>query len=477
MINKTLLACAFLLQTCLGDTIKITQVSSGKSLEVTPISFGSGKLSFKQGGKTFTVPISSLTPDSRKAISKWHASSHEIKSGQQVAINKAIGHQLFLPGQSLWDETSTDTAKRLDWAQESFTGSISFRSYPSPQYSFLNAHPYCCTLYANDDKTVKNISMVFANKGDFGSTVGFGKDHFKPQGDLPTPSNLNEAIENDTKAISTQLTTILGEPAKQYYGEKSDRRKVLRWDFNNHAFILSTRENEYTHLLVTPSEIADKEGKQKFIKDQDLRRILAENLVKKDNGDTYIGNIPMVDQGPKGYCAPATFERAMRYMQVPADMYLLATIATKQGGGTNTNLLASEAKQIIRSKARRIKDLDLESDLSMRLVKRTIDKGIPILWHMRSLDKYNAIADARTAERTSIKDLNAWKLSIQQEADKVAPSLTEQNNNHASMIIGYNEATNEIAVSDSWGPEFALRWVHLDIAKAVTLSGGFVIDL
>ena len=44
------------------------------------------------------------------------------------------------------------------------------------------------------------------------------------------------------------------------------------------------------------------------------------------------------------------------------------------------------------------------------------------------------------------------------------------------MVIGYNEATNEVAVSDSWGPRYELRWVHLDIAKAVTSRGGFVID-
>lgn len=44
------------------------------------------------------------------------------------------------------------------------------------------------------------------------------------------------------------------------------------------------------------------------------------------------------------------------------------------------------------------------------------------------------------------------------------------------MVVGYNEATNEVGVSDSWGPRYELRWVHVDIARAVTSSGGFVID-
>jgi len=46
------------------------------------------------------------------------------------------------------------------------------------------------------------------------------------------------------------------------------------------------------------------------------------------------------------------------------------------------------------------------------------------------------------------------------------------------MIIGYNEATNELAVSDSWGPRYEIRWVHTDIANAVSskYNDGFVID-
>jgi len=54
--------------------------------------------------------------------------------------------------------------------------------------------------------------------------------------------------------------------------------------------------------------------------------------------------------------------------------------------------------------------------------------------------------------------------------------LAQKENYHICMIIGYNEETQELAVSDSWGPAYELRWVHIDIAKAVTSSGGFVID-
>ena len=40
------------------------------------------------------------------------------------------------------------------------------------------------------------------------------------------------------------------------------------------------------------------------------------------------------------------------------------------------------------------------------------------------------------------------------------------------MIIGYNKNTNEVAVTDSWGESFALRWVHVDEARATTWYDG-----
>lgn len=375
-------------------------------------------------------------------------------------------------------EDASEVAGRLKWKKESDTrDSSSFRNYPPASYGFANARPYCCTLYGGLGDKTASISIVFANKGDYGSNVGAGEDHFKPRGDLPPPENLNDAIDRDIRSISSVLIEILGQPNEQYYGEKEDRRKVKRWDYMDHAFILSERENEYAHMLIVPSEIADNEGKVKFVKDSDLRQLLSGNIARMENGDVYIDNIPMVDQGPKGYCAPATFERAMRYMLVPADMYLLATIATKNGGGTNTGLLAEESKRIIRSKARRIRDLSLEEDLSIRHISRYIDKGVPVLWQMASLPAYNDSANKLTEERRNVEDFGLWGSKVANEAARLVPNLHNNANHHICMIIGYNEQTSEIAISDSWGPRYALRWVHVDIAKAVTSRGGFVIDL
>ncbi|NWK55432.1 hypothetical protein HW115_07400 [Verrucomicrobiaceae bacterium N1E253] len=466
-----------------ADLIGVTQKKSGKTLQVEVINLAGNQLTFKtKNGKRYTIDTKTITKDSLQNIQS-HLEAQAAKSADAYGqINKAVSHPLFEGASSLWNQPAGDVAQRLKWPKESETDqSRSFRFYThrSPDYQFLGAHPYSATLYGGEDGNTTHLSLVFANKGDFGSTAGFGEDHFKKiHPETKPPTSLKEAIETDARLISTALTQCLGDPEKQYYGEKEDRRRVLRWNMGEHAFLLSEVDEEYTSLLIVPKANADLEGKVAFVKDSDLKQIVKKNVVTQSNGDILIKNIPMVDQGPKGYCAPATFERAMRYMLVPADMYLLATAATQPGGGTNTMLLADSCKRIVRSKARRIKDLDLEKDLKIRRIKTYIDKGVPILWCMRSLDSYNQIANKRTKERAAVNDFAAWKQDISAEAESVAPSMeNNESNHHICMIVGYNPETEELAVSDSWGKRYELRWIHIDIAKAVTSRGGFVIDL
>jgi len=403
---------------------------------------------------------------------------------RQVMINKSIGVELFSGDASLWESDAAIVARRLGWPSESEGDlSSSYRYYPRKDYGFLNAHPYSATLYAADNK-VAYFSIVFANKGDFNSSVGEAENHFKPVGtaDKKTES-LADAMKRDYKNIGDALTNALGDSTRQFYGEKTELNNVLRWDYKDHSFILSLEKGEFVRLLIVSKEVADARGKFKRMNDDELKVVIAKNVEKNEIGDVWVSNIPMVNQGPKGYCAPATFERAMRYMQVPADMYILASAATDPERGTNTELLSDIAKRQIISKGRRIKDVRLNS-LAIRSVKKYIDKGVPVLWRMRSLEDYNKIANKRSIERRSLvsiekatdEQIKAWADTLSEEADNVVDKLEKiQENHHICMIIGYNEKTNEFAVSDSWGRSYAIRWVHVDIAKAVTYGNGIII--
>lgn len=470
----------------LAKTVQIEQKSSGKVITIEVLDVKDGMLSFKMtNGKTYSIKLNELTDKSVTAVEKFikenpptQTEGDSKNSAIYEKLNEYIGHKLFANGKSLWKEKGATIAGRLNWELESLKESTSsYRLYTDLDYQFLGAHPYCVTLYGGKDDMPEQFSLVYANKGDFGSRLGFGPDHFKKMhpGENATGS-LEEAILMDQKLIAQKLTEALGKPTEQFYGEKEDRRKVQRWDITNHSFILSALEGEYVHLIIVPKENADADGRIDFVKDSDLKKIQLTNVRKEKNGDVWIDNIPMVNQGPKGYCAPATFERAMRYMHVPADMYLLATAATSPEGGTDTLKLAEDSKRIVRSKARRIRELNLDEDFEIKKLRKFIDEGVPILWQMRSLDAYNDIASERTIERQSITNMKEWAEKIQAEADTIKTTLTAPSNYHICLVIGYNEETNEVAVSDSWGPEYELRWVHADIAKAVTSLGGFVID-
>ena len=477
-VKRTWIPCLALMALAIGalpvhaQELKLTQKKNGKTLKVKPRKTKAGSLHFEHSGRTYIFPLEELTEDSRKEVEAW-------QKGKDAAIHEAIGLQIFKAGTALWEEKSGEVAKRLGWPVESSTsGCRSYRHYPESKTRFIGTRPYCCTLYGDDENMTDRLSMVFANKGDFNSMAGRGEDHFKKvvNGEK-VDMTLNEAIERDIEVIKERLTLALGKPTEQRYGEKEGRRDVLRWDHRGHAFILSQRDDEYAHLLIVDEETADRQGRAKLVKDADFAGILRKNLKKSDNGDVLITNIPMVDQGPKGYCAPATFERTMRYMKVPADMYLLATLATAPGGGTNTYLLAEEATRIIRSKGRRIKELELNEDLDMTEVKRYLNKGVPILWQMASIEDYNNAVNEMNRKRLKIDDVEKWKGEVKFYTDALLPVMHNQSNHHICMIIGYNEATGEIAVSDSWGPQYELRWVPIKVAQAITTGGGFVIDL
>ena len=190
-------------------------------------------------------------------------------------------------------------------------------------------------------------------------------------------------------------------------GQGNQKHKVKRWDWNGHSFLLAHVEEEYVGLSIVRASFADGGGRFARVSDGEMRERLEKNVTRSENGDVYIKNIPMVDQGPKGYCAPATFERAMRHAGVPSDMYLLATLATIAGGGTNTNKLYEEVAFTTRSKGgRTARQIQLKS-LAPNKIKRYIEKGVPILWRMCSLSGYNQIANARTRERRKVTECDS----------------------------------------------------------------------
>lgn len=388
-------------------------------------------------------------------------------------VNAACGAPLFADD-NLWDDEADLLAQRLKLPLESLTSDqSSFRLYPAADARFFGARPYSQALLAEDGKPA-GLSLVFANKGDAVAHVSGSLDNRDVAGRRSELRDNKEAIEQDAKTLAGALNSLFGTPSNARLGEGREmREKVLRWDWKGHAFLLSSPRGEYVALRILPTDTAGSGGKSR-VPDAVMKERLAARVEHRPNGDVILRDMPMVNQGPKGYCVPATWERAMRYMGVPADMYVLAMAGgTGAGGGTSVENISWAVRDAVTGAGRRMESPPIK--LSPDGVAKFIDEGLPIMWAMFSTDEFNAAADARMRARKDMTDPQTWAASLL-EARKAAKKMRKDPEaGHVCMIIGYNKQTGELAVSDSWGPQFAERWVTPEEAKAVSQDSFYVI--
>ncbi len=465
--------------------------ASGKAIRAKLLSASAAQAVIAmENGQQFTLPLTALSAADQEyvkqasaavpaAAAKAGAAAFRFTPGpfdklDPAVVNEIVGQELF--GETaLWLTSAEEVAKKLGIPPESKTkAASSFRSYTKDDYKLFGAHPYSVAMYAENDK-ITNLSLVFANKGDLFSSKGSGEMHF----DKDTPPAqaamiVKKAMDQDLATITDTLTKKLGEPKKERFGEgKVGRMNMQRWDWRGHSILLAEAEGEYVGLQIVTSQLADAGGKMARTSDAIIRTQALANVEKRPNGDVVIGDIPMVDQGPKGYCVPATAERAMRYLGVPADMYILANAGeTGFGGGTSVSLLLEGIGRHIRNKGRSFDTW--EGEFKLRDIAKHIDKGVPIIWALHSTDDFNKTANARTKERAAVSDWAQWKTKVAGEAAS-NPLRKERESGHVVLIIGYNKDTNEIAFSDSWGERYKERWITMPEAEMVSQKYFYVV--
>ncbi len=262
-------------------------------------------------------------------------------------------------------------------------------------------------------------------------------------------------------------------------------------------------------------------------------------LVKREGKKALIPGIPMVDQGSKGYCAVATFERIMRYYGADMDMHDLANLAETTGGTrpaamksavqkisyrlgmhsrfpffqTRTTFASMFREYNVLAKKKQFKVIKPDtrtewSDINSQLLKearasspdflkfkqeivKNIDKGIPIMWALRlGLFWEDGIEDSFEANRYAVaKPLegNADITKKEEAAKERKAEMAElrrkhpdrppeyMGGGHLRLIIGYDATKNILYYSDSWGPGHELKEMPIDQAFAGTLAV-FVIE-
>jgi hypothetical protein len=427
-------------------------------------------------------------------------------------VNRIMGLPLFKEA-SLWDEDSASVAGRVEWPNESRTSTqSSYRLYPRQEKPVMifGARAYSCVLYAAKDKPTE-VSIVFVNEGDYGWTQKYLAGAKDLHADTPPAASTNSAPEDPAKAvddlrmthpddfskidhdlheafakalkqdadtITGALTKLFGDPEHMGFGGGSEtRERVQRWDWQGHAFLLSSPKDAYVTLRIVPVAFADNYGKADVIDRDELKSELAQRVKKSDGGDVLVTDIPMVDQGPKGYCVPATWERYMRYMGIPADMYVLALAAGSSDQGTSVAAMVLNVDSLVTLYHRRI--VEVPGDLDLKAIEKNIDSGLPLMWSCSIHLPLEKRITQRLLERNAVTDWDAWGQKLQDlDAKEILKEIKDgpSAGDHQRMIIGYNEKTKEIAISDSWSKYFALRWLTLAEANAISLGEIYVIE-
>ena len=235
------------------------------------------------------------------------------------------------------------------------------------------------------------------------------------------------------------------------------------------------------------------------------QKSIRENITRNATGDVWVANIPMVDQGQKGYCAAAASERVLRYYGIEVDQHQVAQLANTAAEGGTT--LEGMAKAI--SKVGRQFQLD-KKELLVPDSGGSFEKSD----QAKLLEDYNSVAKKKKAPQIDWKDFTfnyvvdtqqIWsamdpailleaksgqRQAVAQFTKNIAlyvdqgvpllwscmvgmypevPPLGESGAfGHVRLIIGYNTKTKEILYSDSWGADHALKRLPLDQAWAMT---------
>jgi hypothetical protein len=226
------------------------------------------------------------------------------------------------------------------------------------------------------------------------------------------------------------------------------------------------------------------------------RADLTKSVVRETaTGDVFINQIPMVDQGDKGYCAVATASRVFNYYGIPADQHEMAQISGNEagGGGTNPDEMEDAMRRISGKYKTRFQTL-LDCDYSSRKYQSFLTKYNRTAKKLgkKVLDTDNYIYFMGGLNPDVLREVNGtgqplekFMRIVRENIDKGVPvmwalqlGLFPENGEkakqfgggHMRLIIGYNIAKNEIIFSDSWGAGHEKKRMAAPDASAATMG-------
>lgn len=338
----------------------------------------------------------------------------------------------------------------------------------------------------NDSGDLLRVTCMIYNKGD--------------DGDID-----KKTFDDKFNACVESLNAFIGKKGRNVQIPKSKtavKVKAMQWRGENGVLRLECavtgskkgQTMEFIRLILAPDVATLEKG---GVSDKVGLRDLRANVTKDDDGTIWIQNVPMVDQGGKGYCVPATVARVFAYYGMDkVDMHsLAAACGSDADSGTSLGKMRESLETLGRTFRVRIKSVsqpagshfDFIKDYN-REAKRVGKSELPMVSSnaMHASGWFSNIDQelwlAVRAKKSS--DVKKWMAPIRRHIDSGVPVLWSvfasgmynregregggAGGGHMRMIIGYNPVENTIIYSDSWGNWAAKRVMTMAEAYSVT---------
>ncbi len=368
------------------------------------------------------------------------------------ALNHLSNTQLWAD-ENLWDDPLEEVLARQSFRFASTIGPESrVDSAYLRQAVMFGAPAEQIRIYSSDNR-ITGIDILFFNKGDSASDL--------------SKASVKRAMRQDAQVIQQALTDQLGKGKSGYWGASKTRMPVRMWTCGTETagvtLALEFVAGEYVTLHLAPTVEQSQRVKkaERVDDDQDLSK----NLERNDRGDVYLKNVPMVDQGSKGYCLPATMERCFLYYGITqVDMHKIADRSeTRLSGGTRLDTALSKVGPVFADYGLRMRSV---GSPSMRTIRQNIDLGYPMIWTLYSFQDYELRMGKNSALRESM-DREEWQKFVK----KQKKLKRDASGAHVCLIIGYNQETDEVAVSNSWGASGTIGWIRFEDLQTASIRG------
>lgn len=337
-------------------------------------------------------------------------------------------------------------------------------------------------LVSFSKKKISEVLMYFYTRGDHGDLT---KELFKD-----AETKIAKVIQEHLGKAGRVFRSKTGRTTYEWIKQK--KRFQLIFKHSNHEYRGKKKfRAEYIRMTIELDGIEKK--RQKY---GDLKK----NVKRTKDGNTFIQNIPMVNQGKKGYCACATTARILQYYGRKGDQHDIADItATSSKYGTSVPELYKTLKKIgpeLKLFVKEVKVVSLfASDDIAKIVKdynriaksekmSPIGGSNSIKGLLDSMDKKLLVkAKVQFNNRDFILFRNqimsyirngvpiTWAVMLGIVEEGIV--LPQGYGGHMRLITGYNKKKEELIYSDTWGEKHEFKTMSFKDAYAIT--GGLYI--